>query len=193
MWKRTAEIFGVALLIVAGVFYFWSERISDPSWLRSGTKIEIRATAGAVAIVGGDTNEVAVTIDGEPASARGANVMIDRGRAPMRVSISNIPETAHVEVRVPADASIAVNMSAGELRIRGMRGDIGSMLRSGRMVVQVDDPKTYRTADGSVLAGAIQAPAFQRNKGGMFRRFVWAGTGRNTLRAHVTTGQLVVQ
>jgi hypothetical protein len=61
------------------------------------------------------------------------------------------------------------------------------------MVVEVDDTKTFRTADGSVLAGAIQAPAFQRNKGGMFRRFIWAGTGRNTLRAHVTTGQLVVQ
>jgi hypothetical protein len=193
MWKRAAETFGVALLIVAGAFYFWSERISDPTWLRSGTKIEIRATAGAVAIVGSETKDVEVTIDGEPASARGARVMIDKGRVPMRVSISDIPETAHVEVRVPADASIAVNMSAGELRIRGMRGDIGSLLRSGRMVVEIDDSKTFRTADGSVLAGAIQAPAFQRNKGGMFRRFIWAGTGRNTLRAHVTTGQLVVQ
>jgi hypothetical protein len=94
---------------------------------------------------------------------------------------------------VPADASIAVNMSAGELRIRGVHGDIGSMLRSGRMVVQVDDVQAFRTADGSVLAGAIQAPVFQRNKGGMFRRFIWAGTGKGTLRAHVTTGQLVVQ
>lgn len=193
MWKRTAEVSGIALLIVAGAFYFWSERICDPSWLRSGKKIEIRATAGAVAIVGGESNEVAVTIDGEPATARGAHVMIDGSHVPMRVSISEIPETAHVEVRVPSDASIAVNMSAGELRIRGVHGDIGSMLRSGRMVVQVDDAQAFRTADGSVLAGAIQAPVFQRNKGGMFRRFVWAGTGRNVLRAHVTTGQLVVE
>ena len=64
MWKRAAETFGVALLIVAGAFYFWSERISDPTWLRSGTKIEIRATAGAVAIVGSETKDVEVTIDG---------------------------------------------------------------------------------------------------------------------------------
>ena len=193
MWKRSAEAFGIVVLIAAASFYFWSERIGDPSWLRGGKKIEIRATAGAVAIIGGDTSEIEVTVDGENSAARGAHVMIDKNHSPMRVSISNIPERSHVEVRGPADASIAVNMAAGELRISGVHGDIGSMLRSGKMVVQVEDSNAFRAADGSVLAGDIQAPVFQRRKAGMFRRFVWAGHGTNTLRAHVTTGQLVVQ
>src|SRR3954469_19847136 len=102
MWKRSAQSFGVLVLIVAGCFYFWSERISDPSWLRGGKKIEIRATAGAVSIVGGDTSEVEVTVDGDSSSARAAKVMIDKNHVPMRVSISDIPEGSHVEVRVPS-------------------------------------------------------------------------------------------
>jgi len=111
----------------------------------------------------------------------------------MRVDIRHIPQATRVQVSVPADASIAVNMSAGELRISGVHGDIGSLLRSGRMMIQLDGPEKFRSADGSVLAGQIQAPIFNRDKGGVLRRFVWTGHGMNHLFAHVSTGQLVVQ
>jgi hypothetical protein len=193
MWQSSVKYLGITLLIVAGFFYFWSERIADPARLHGANKIEIRSTAGAVEIIGSDKNEVEVTVDGQSASARGVEVEIDRSHGPMRVGIARIPQSSHVEVRVPADASLSVNMSAGELRIRGVKGDIGSLLRSGKMVISVEDSTRFKSADGSVLAGAIEAPVFGRNKGGMFRRFIWAGHGGTTLRAHVTTGQLVVQ
>ncbi len=193
MWRSSAKSLGITLLIVAGIFYYWTERIVDPARLHGANKIEIRSTAGAVEIVGSDKNEIEVTVDGQSANARGVEVAIDRGHGPIRVGIARIPQNAHVEVRVPADASIAVNMSAGELRIRGVKGDIGSLLRSGRMVISVEDSKPFASADGSVLAGAIQAPVFGRNKGGLFRRFIWTGHGGTTLRAHVTTGELVVR
>ena len=191
--KRFAEGLGIAILIVAGLVYYWTERVADPSLLRGSKKIEIHSTAGAVDIVGVEGGDVEVSVAGASASARGAEVKIDRQHVPMRVDIRHIPQNMRVEVRVPADASVAVNMSAGELRISGVQGDIGSLLRSGKMVVELDSSDKILSADASVLAGEVQSSIFNRNKGGLFRRFVWRGHGTHRLLAHVSTGQLVVQ
>ena len=193
MWKTFAEGLGITLLIVAGLVYYWTERVADPSQLHGAQKIEIHSTAGAVDIVGAEGGDVEVSAAGASASSRGIEVKIDRNHNPMRVDIRHIPEATRVEVKVPAGASIAVNMSAGELRIRGVKGDIGSLLRSGKMVIQVDSADSIRTADASVLAGQVTSPVFHIDNGGIFRRFVWTGHGTNRLVAHVSTGQLVVQ
>jgi hypothetical protein len=193
IWRNSAKTFGVLFLIAVGLFYYWSEQIADPGRLHGAKQIEVRSGAGAMDIVGVEGGDISFSIDGEPNNTGATRVNIDRGHFPTRVQISGLPEGHRLTLKVPADASLSVSMSAGELRISGMKGDIESLLRSGRTQISVDDSRQFKSADASVLAGDIQAPAFKRHKGGMFRRFVWAGGGQNLLRAHVTTGQLVLR
>jgi hypothetical protein len=193
MWQNSAKAFGVMVLVLVGIVYYWTDEIADPSRLHGANQIEIRSTAGAVDIVGVENGNIEVTVDGQAPTGRGTRVIVDRAHFPIRVDISGIPQNARLEIKVPANASLAVAMTAGELRISGVKSDIESLLRSGRMQIAVDDTRGFKSADASVLAGDITAPAFNRHKGGLFRRFVWAGSGSNLLRAHVTTGQLVLQ
>lgn len=191
-WKRFAEGTGITLLIIAGSFYYWTEGIADPSRLHSSKRIDIESSAGAVDVVGGETGKVEVTVDGEDPNSRGTRVSIDNSRSPVRVKINNIPQGAQVKVTVPGDAGLAMNMSAGRLRISGMRSDVAALLRSGEMIITLKDSERFAHAEGSVLAGEINAPTFHRRKGGLFRFFSWKGEGQNTLDAHVTTGRLVL-
>jgi hypothetical protein len=193
MWKRFAEGTGITLLIIAGSFYYWTEGISDPSHLHGSKRVSIESSAGAVDVVGGETGNVEVTVDGEEPSSRGTRVSIDQNRFPVRVKIDNIPQGAQVKVTLPSDAGLAMNMSAGRLRISGMRGDVAAVLRSGEMIISLKDSRRFGHAEGSVLAGEIRAPVFNREKGGLFRFFRWNGDGANTLDAHVTTGRMVLE
>jgi hypothetical protein len=193
MWKRFAEFAGITLLIVAGTFYYWTDGISDASHLHGSKRVEIQSSAGSVDIVGGETGNVEVTVDGDVPGNRGARVSIDQSRFPVRVKIDSIPQGAHVQITVPSDAGVAVNMSAGRLRVSGVRGDLAAVLRSGEMILSVQDSKQFASASASVLAGEIHAPTFQREKGGLFRCFSWHGKGLNTLNAHVTTGRMVLE
>ncbi len=194
MFKRIAEGFGIFVLVVAAFLYIWTEQIPDVSHLQHGShKIEIDSTAGAVDVVGEPRGDVAVKVDGSDPAARGVGVKIEQVDAATRVYVQHIPQGSRVEIHVPDDSSVGVDMTAGQLRISGIRGDIASLLRSGQMIISIDDPNRFQRADGSVFAGGINAAPFRRHKGGLLRRFVWSGSGKNNLYAHVSTGELLVR
>src|SRR3954470_10557515 len=161
--KRTGRLFGgfgILLLVVASVFYYWTEDIADGKRLHGGNRVEIHSSAGAVDVIGVLGDQIQVTVDGQSPSSRGAKVKIEKSHDPVLVEIEDLPQHARAEVQVPRNSSIAVNMSAGQLRIDGVQGDILSLLRSGQMIVNLDNTKDLKLAAVSVLAGNIHAPAF---------------------------------
>jgi hypothetical protein len=193
--KRFFGIIGVTLLIVAGVVYWWSERIADGSRLPSTNSVKMRIASGGVTIVGIRENDYRVTVENaSPEIAKEAHIEIKRDKSPVDINLSNLPQGTRVRVEIPENSNLAVRMGAGELIIQGVHGNKYAMLRSGKLVIDVGSRDAYSTAQGSVLAGAIHAPAFSTDKGGMFRYMSARGPNlRLSLDAHVSAGELVLQ
>ena len=192
--KRIFGSVGLGLLVVGFAYYAWSSDVANVSRLKSGKRIEIRATSGKVNIVGTQDNDVRVTIENVSAeTARMARIKIDRNRNPILIEIENLPQFATASVEVPRTASVAVSMLAGELEIVDVDGDKLCLLRSGKMSIDAGDPEAYKSVRAFVLAGDIHAPAFDRNTGGVGRMITWKGPGQAVIDAHVSAGSLVLQ
>ena len=93
-------------------------------------------------------------------------------------------------IEVPARTDLHVDLSAGDLKIRGLEGskDVGSW--AGDIDIDVGHATDYATAEASVTAGDLTASAFKVTKSGLFRSFSWRGPGRYTLRVKLTAGNL---
>ncbi len=193
--KRFFGIIGISLLVVAGVIYWWSERIADGSRLPSTNAVKMRIASGGVTIVGIRENDYRVTLENtSPDLEKEAHIEIKRDQSPVAINLSNLPQGSRVRVEIPENSNLAVRMGAGELVIQGVHGSKYAMLRSGKLVINVGSPDEYSKAQGSVLAGAIHAPAFSTDKGGMFRCMDAVGQhGNSSLDAHVSAGELVLQ
>ena len=182
---------GLGLLVLGLAYYVWSSDVASASNLKSGKGIEIQVTSGSVNIVGTQDNDVRVTIQNVSAeSAKMAHVKIDRNRNPILIEITDLPQFATASVEVPRAASLAVSMLAGELRIEDIEGDKMCLLRSGKMLIHVGSPEVYKSVRAFVLAGDINAPAFNRETGGLWRMVKWRGPGQSIINAHVSTGLL---
>ena len=95
-----------------------------------------------------------------------------------------------VAIELPARTDLHVDLSAGDLTIRGISGnkDVGSW--AGDIDIDIGDGKEYATIDVAVKAGDIAAKPLNISKSGLFRSFRWKGPGRDTLRVRLTAGDL---
>ena len=181
-------------MVLAVAYYVWSSDVANVSHLKTGKGIEIRATSGTINIEGTQDNDVRVTIENVSAeSAKTARIKIDRNRNPILIEIKDLPQFATASVEVPRSASLAVSMLAGNLQIGDIDGDKMCLLRSGKMLINVGDPKAYKSVSAFVFAGDIQASAFNRDTGGVWRMVTWTGPGQAVIDAHVSTGLLVLR
>jgi hypothetical protein len=64
---------------------------------------------------------------------------------------------------------------------------------AGNVDIVTGDAKDYASVDASVKAGDINAGAFGEAQSGLFRRLTWSGTGKYTLRASLTAGNLTLR
>jgi hypothetical protein len=192
--KRFLAWFGLAIFICVCTFWQWSERTAAANRLSAADGVELRITSGAVEVVGGKGSQVRVEIeDVSPALAETAKIQIHPDRKPVLVEISNLPQKARAVVEVPASSSLAVSMLAGELKISGVTGNTFALLRSGQMTIGVGASSNFRSADGFVLAGNLDAAPFARETGGLWRTLHWSGPGSSRVDAHVTFGELILE
>ena len=192
--KRFLAWFCLAIFICVCTFWQWSERTTAANRLSAADGVELRITSGAVEVVGGKGSQVRVEIEGvSPALAETARIQIHLDRKPVLVEISNLPQKARAVVEVPASSSLAVSMLAGELKISGVTGNTFALLRSGQMTIGVGAASHFRSADGFVLAGNLDAAPFARETGGLWRRLHWSGRGSSSVDAHVTFGELILE
>lgn len=194
MAKRVFAWIGLGLLLAGLGYYQWSEGTADARRLSSGNAVEVRISSGAAQIIGGASADVRVTIDGVSDSlAANAKVHIDRARQPVLIEISGLPRHARAVVAVPESANLVVSMLAGDLSIRGVRGDVRALLRAGQMTIDAGATAHFASADGFVLAGDLNAQAFHVETGGLWRGFHWSDSGNSRLNAHVTSGELIIE
>ena len=96
-----------------------------------------------------------------------------------------------VRIEVPRKTSLRVDMSAGEVKVEEIAGDMDIDLYAGRIAISSTRLWDYRSVDVSVSIGAVNAPVYGAQKGGFFRGITKErADGEYSLHAHVITGEI---
>lgn len=148
-------------------------------------------SAGSYTIRGGAVDSIRVrweTRDPRDMSSVRTDVVVTGTNATLRTR--GPKNNFKVSVDVPAVADIQLDLSAGELTLRGIEGNKSVSMWAGEVTVEVGDPQLYRRVDLTVRAGEIQASPFGATRGGLLRSFRWDGTGKYTLIARLFAGEV---
>jgi hypothetical protein len=105
--------------------------------------------------------------------------------------VENTPNNNfHATIEVPALTDLRIRLTAGDLRVTGIKGDKDIEANAGDMNISVGSSSDWSEVDASVTAGDINAPAFGGTKGGLFRSLNWKGPGKYRLHVHLTAGDV---
>lgn len=125
------------------------------------------------------------------ASASGVRVKLTTNGNSADVRVENTPHNNfHATIEVPALADLRIRLTAGDLRVSGIKGDKDIAAHAGDMNISVGNSSDWGDVDASVTAGDINASPFQASKGGLFRSFHWKGPGKYKLHVHLTAGDV---
>jgi hypothetical protein len=169
------------------------QTISVPLHARSTLRIESRPAG--LEIVGTDAETLRVTCTADDAEeARSISMRVQQTPGDDKLEIAGelgIHNNLKIRVEVPHRTSVRVRMSAGQVDVDDLKGDMDIALTAGQITMRGVNARDYRKIDASVDVGQVSVPAFGANKGGFFRSFAKSTPdGEYLLRAHVLTGQI---
>lgn len=96
----------------------------------------------------------------------------------------------HFTIEVPQRSDIAVDLSAGDLEVRGIEGSKSVSSWAGDILIDVGKPDQYRHVDATVRFGDLSAQPFGFATGGVWRSFTWSGPGKYSLKVRLFAGDL---
>jgi len=190
--KRAAQV--LFLLLVTGLVHAQTRdpEASVQQKFVSGGTIRLHLEAGGYTISPTDSSDIVVTYRARSEdSLRRVKVGIKPSGSTAYIMVSDTPDnnfTAIIEV--PRQSNLWARLSAGELVVESVEGDKDLELHAGHLQVDIPHPEQYGRCDASVLAGGLDASAFDVSKGGLFRSFEREGQGKYRLHAHVMTGEI---
>ena len=161
--------------------------------LRSGAVLTLDLRAGDIDILGADSETVRVSCSADDSDdLRDIRVAFETSGPSAKLRVKNGPNrNVRIRIEVPAKTHLAMNGTAGDIDIRGIRGDKTVNLRAGDLKISVGDPADYSEIEASVNAGDLDMAAFGARKGGLFRRYhKKQTTGTYALRAHLWAGNI---
>lgn len=159
-----------------------------------GGAIRMRLAAGDYKITGSPDDKIRVewrADRAEQASALKAEAEIKGATAV--IATSGFKNGIHFTISVPARSDIDIDLSAGDLDVRGIEGNKRIDSWAGDVTIDVGQPDQYRSVEASVRAGDLNARPFNVSKGGLFRSFSWKGKGSYSLEAKLVAGDLTLR
>ena len=156
-----------------------------------GGRIVMDLSAGEYMIRGGAVDSIRVrweTRDSRENDSVRTEVAVKGSDATIRVR--GPKNNFHVTMDVPAIADIQMDVSAGEVSVRGVEGNKSVSMWAGEVTMEVGDAQLYRSVDTTVRFGEIQASPFGGSKGGVLRSFRWDGSGKYTIVAKLFAGEV---
>lgn len=158
----------------------------------SGGTVRLHLEAGGYTIRAASSDNIVVTYPPNPnGESKSVTVEIKAMASRADVYVRNTPHNNFsATIEVPRHSNLWARLSAGELTIEDVDGDKDIELWAGQINVDIPHPDAYGHRDASVLAGSVEASAFNVSKGGLFRSFRQEGSGKYRLHAHVTTGEV---
>jgi hypothetical protein len=160
--------------------------------LAPGQQLSIDVRAGDIEITGSKAAALHVTCRLDDAS-RAKDVKISLAAGRLRIS-GGPDKSVRIRIEVPDKTNLTVRATAGDMIIKGITGDKDVELNAGNLTIQVGDPASYRVAEGSVMAGDLNAKVFGETKDGLFRSFRKENSkGQYRLRAKLMAGDLTLK
>jgi hypothetical protein len=160
--------------------------------LNPGHELTMDLRSGDFNIVGSDASAIrvfCVVVDDD--ESRDIKLSFAAGRLTIR---GGSDRGLHFRIEVPRSMNLWVRCSAGNVTVSGITGDKDISLNAGNLIIDVGDPRSYRRAEASVLAGDLTASAFGQLHGGLFRSFHHDNpAGRYRLRAQLLAGDLILK
>jgi hypothetical protein len=165
----------------------------DKPFAKGGT-IRMRLAAGDYKIGGSPDQKIRVEWRADRAD-QASNLRADaeiRGTTAL-ISTRGFKNGIHFTIEVPARSDIDIEMSAGDLDVRGIEGNKKVESWAGDVSVEVGQPTQYRSVEASVRAGDLNARPFNVSKGGLMRSFSWKGNGPYSLAVKLFAGDLTLR
>ena len=155
----------------------------------AGGRVQIQLASGGYQLRAAADNHVRITSDQNIGDAS-VEVTTESGSA--RIESRNTPRNFRATIEVPAQADLVIHLTAGEMVIEPIAGNLDLNSNAGEIRVAVGNPDDYATVDATLKAGDIQADAFGGSKSGLMPHFTWSGPGKRTLHADLGAGKLVL-
>jgi hypothetical protein len=165
----------------------------DKPFPKAGT-IKMTLAAGDYRISGRSDDRIRVSWRADR-SEQGRNVRADleiRDKTAV-LTTGGFRNGIHFTIDVPARSDIEIDLTAGDLEVRGVEGSKRVESWAGDVSIDVGQPEQYRTVEASVRAGDLRAEPFKVNKGGLMRSFTWTGKGQYSLKAKLFAGDLTLR
>ncbi len=110
------------------------------------------------------------------------------------VNVSDTPHNNfHASIEVPKSANLVIRLTAGELRVAPISGNLDVDSTAGNVTIEVVNADDYAKVDASVKAGDLKAEAFGQTRSGLMQQIAWSGPGTHTLRANLGAGNLIIR
>ena len=165
------------------------DRIERP--FAKGGKIAMDLSAGGYTIRGGAADSIRVswrTRDPREMASVKADLTVNGNTALLRTDGPS--DNFRVDVDVPSLADLDIELSAGEVNLRGVEGNKSVSMWAGEVTMEVGDANLYKNVHVTVRAGEIDAGPFGGNRGGLFRSYHWSGSGKYSIVAKLTAGEV---
>ena len=158
----------------------------------SGGTIRIHLSAGAYTVSPSDSDNIVVTYHASSAAQLSrVKVKIKPAATSADIYIHDTPHNDFsATIEIPRRSNLWARLTAGDLNVEDIEGDKDLEIWAGQLDLEISDPDQYGHRDASVVAGSVEASAFNISKGGLFRSFQEQGPGKYRLHAHVTTGEV---
>jgi hypothetical protein len=166
----------------------------DKAFAKSGT-IVMNLSAGDYRIEGRADDKIRVDWRVDRSSdAENVKAKVDvRGTRAVIETSSAKHGGVHYTIDIPSRSDIEIDLSAGDLEVRGIEGNKRIESWAGDLSIEIGRPDQYRQVDASVRAGDLSARPFNVSKGGLFRSFTWSGKGPYSLRVKLVAGDLTLK
>ena len=173
---------------------WWEGKTAKTGFVARGNVV-LRLGAGeADVVLNPESKEIVVTTQTKSADkVKDIQVKVNvvGSRADVRVSG---PKQFKYRSELPTAADLKVRMSAGDLNVSGVDGNVDVELHAGDCSITLGAaPEDFGPIDLSVRAGDLQANKFEANKSGLFRHFRQKRVSKYRFHAHVGAGDLTVK
>jgi hypothetical protein len=187
------------LNIVAGASLFASTLgCLSQSTVRCGQTLDAPLRRGAeltIAVVGTDQEMIHVSCRADdPNTASDIRIQLSGSADHANLTITGDHLThnnLHLRVEVPRKMDLALQLSAGSVKVDDLVGNKDIELTAGQISISDAHDWNYKDVSASVSIGAVNAQVYGANRGGFFRVFHKTdANGEYRLHAHVMTGQI---
>jgi hypothetical protein len=188
-----ASIIG-ALLVLSGAAQAAAQDRTTQRSFKSGGTIHLDLSAGEYRITASPDDTIRITphaTSKHPASAASVRIDTNGSRADLTVD-GPFNDGVKVDIELPRQSHVVMDLSAGELSMKGIEGSKDISANAGELNIEVGDRERYRHVNASVRIGELRAPRFNVAKEGFFRSFAWDGRGGYDLRVKLMVGELTL-